>query len=109
VAHSHCYQKALGSGGASAEVLNSLPGCEAREIDSGCCGMAGSFGYESEHYAFSQKVGETRLFPALRAAAPGQAVVAAGFSCRAQIASGTGKEARPLVEVLAGLMGTRSV
>ncbi len=99
--HSHCYQKALGEAGCATEVLNAVPGFAAAEIDSGCCGMAGSFGYESEHFEFSRQVGETRLFPALRAGSAD--TVAAGFSCRAQIA-GAGFHARHLVEFLAEVM-----
>jgi Fe-S oxidoreductase len=73
----------------------------AREVDSGCCGMAGSFGYEAEHYALSQKIGERALFPAVRALPPGTEIVAMGTSCRRQIADATGERARHLVEVLA--------
>jgi Fe-S oxidoreductase len=65
--------------------------------------MAGSFGYEKEHYDFSLKVGETRLFPAIRKS-PQTEIVAAGFSCRSQIAQGTGRKARHLVEVLAAAL-----
>ena len=63
--------------------------------------MAGSFGYEAEHYAISQAIGERALFPAIRALAPATEVVAMGTSCRQQIADGTGRRARHLVEVLA--------
>jgi Fe-S oxidoreductase len=103
VVHSHCYQKSLGQGGCATETLNGLPGFRASEIDSGCCGMAGSFGYEKEHYEFSLKVGETRLFQAIRKS-PQTEIVAAGFSCRSQIAQGTGRKARHLVEVLAAAL-----
>ncbi|MCZ6646166.1 MAG: FAD-binding protein, partial [SAR324 cluster bacterium] len=64
--HGHCHQKALVGTGPTLEVLRSLPGASVREIDSGCCGMAGSFGYEKEHYDISMTVGEQRLFPAVR-------------------------------------------
>ena len=63
--------------------------------------MAGTFGYEKEHYEMSLAIGEQRLFPAVRAAAPGAVVVADGMSCRHQISHGTGREARHLVEVVA--------
>ncbi|MEM7659552.1 MAG: hypothetical protein AAF399_25780, partial [Bacteroidota bacterium] len=74
---------------------------KVEEIPSGCCGMAGSFGYEKEHYDLSQKIGEQVLFPAIRAL-NGEAVVACGFSCRHQIADATGKQARHWVEWLQG-------
>ena len=77
-----------------------IPNAEAREIDSGCCGMAGSFGYEAEHFAISQAIGERALFPAVRALTPDAEIVAMGTSCRHQIADGTGRRARHLVEVL---------
>jgi len=66
--HGHCFQKALTGTQATMNVLKSLPSAEVEEIDSGCCGMAGSFGYEKEHYKFSMKVGEARLFPKVRKA-----------------------------------------
>jgi len=69
-------------------------------IPSGCCGMAGSFGYEAEHYEVSMQVGEDVLFPAVRAAADDTIIVASGTSCRHQIKDGTGKNGKHLVEVL---------
>ena len=96
----HCYQKALGSGGSSTEVLNSLPGCQASEIDSGCCGMAGSFGYEKEHYQVSMQMGEDTLFPKVRATAENVKIAAAGTSCRHQIYDGTSREAQHPVSIL---------
>jgi Fe-S oxidoreductase len=78
-----------------------IPQAEAREVDSGCCGMAGSFGYEAEHYAISQAIGDRALFPAVRALPPEAEVVAMGTSCRHQIADATGRRPRHLVEVLA--------
>ena len=82
-------------------LLNSLDGVEATEIPSGCCGMAGSFGYETEHYDISMQIGEMTLFPAIRSEQGEFAVVAEGVSCRQQIAQGTGKHALHLVEALA--------
>ncbi|HJZ46951.1 MAG TPA: FAD-linked oxidase C-terminal domain-containing protein [Roseiflexaceae bacterium] len=99
--HGHCHQKALVGTAHALALLRMIPGVEAREVDSGCCGMAGSFGYEAEHYAISQAIGERALFPAVRALAPESQVVAMGTSCRQQIADGTGRRARHLVEVLA--------
>jgi FAD/FMN-containing dehydrogenase/Fe-S oxidoreductase len=99
--HGHCHQKALAGTSAALGLLRRIPGAAAREVDSGCCGMAGSFGYEAEHYALSLKIGERALFPAVRALPPDTEVVAMGTSCRRQIADATGRRARHLVEVLA--------
>ena len=82
-------------------LLNSLDGVEATEIKSGCCGMAGSFGYEAEHYDISMQIGEMELFPAIREQPGDFTVVAEGISCRQQIAQGTSQKAKHLVEVLA--------
>lgn len=89
----HCHQSALVGPGAGSRLLRIIPDAEVVELDSGCCGMAGSFGYEAEHYEVSRKVGERRLFPALRAARADDAVVAAGFSCRLQIRHFTNRTA----------------
>jgi Fe-S oxidoreductase len=83
--HAHCHQRALVGTGPAVRLLSSIPGCRVTDLDSGCCGMAGSFGYEREHYEISQQVGEHRLLPAVRAKAPDTVVVASGFSCRHQI------------------------
>ena len=99
--HGHCHQKALVGTRAAMQVLRSIPGCEAEEIKSGCCGMAGSFGFESEHYEISMKIGEQILLPAIRDQKGEFAVVADGVSCRQQIEHGTGRQAMHLVEVLA--------
>ncbi len=99
--HGHCHQKALVGTAPSLQVLRMLPGVTVEEVDSGCCGMAGSFGYEKEHYDLSLAIGSRRLFPAVKAKGPDWDVVAAGISCRQQIAHGTGRRARHLVEVLA--------
>lgn len=99
--HGHCHQKALVGSNPSLQLLRLLPGARVDEIDSGCCGMAGSFGYEKEHYDMSLAIGNRRLFPAIKAADPACEIVAAGVSCRQQILHGTGRRARHLVEVLA--------
>jgi Fe-S oxidoreductase len=70
------------------------------EIDSGCCGMAGAFGYEAEHYRISLEMAERRLLPAVRAAGPDAVIVAGGISCRQQIEHGTGRRALHPAEVL---------
>ena len=100
--HGHCHQKSLVGTGPMLRLLRRVPGLDVREIDSGCCGMAGSFGYESEHYRLSLQVGEERLFPAVRRSGAEVELVASGFSCRQQILHATGRRARHLAEVLAG-------
>jgi FAD/FMN-containing dehydrogenase/Fe-S oxidoreductase len=99
--HGHCHQKALVGTGPAMEVLRSVPGCEVEEIQSGCCGMAGSFGFEKEHYETSLKIAEQSLFGPIRSAEGDFQVVSEGISCRQQIQHGTGVRARHLVEVLA--------
>ncbi|HET9065219.1 MAG TPA: FAD-linked oxidase C-terminal domain-containing protein [Gemmatimonadales bacterium] len=98
--HGHCHQKALASTEATIRML-SLPGGHiVQEIPSGCCGMAGSFGYEREHYDLSMQIGELVLFPAVRGASEGTIIVAPGTSCRHQILDGTGWRTRHPVEVM---------
>ena len=99
--HGHCHQKALVGIGPAMRVLRSVPGSGAVEIPSGCCGMAGSFGFEKEHYDVSMTIGEQVLFPAIRAHKGEGLVVSEGVSCRQQIEQGTGSRAKHLVEVLA--------
>jgi FAD/FMN-containing dehydrogenase/Fe-S oxidoreductase len=99
--HGHCHQKALASTSATLELLRNLLGATATEVDSGCCGMAGSFGYEAEHYDISQRIGERALFPAVRAQPADTDIVAMGTSCRHQIADGTQRRAKHIAEVLA--------
>ena len=102
--HGHCHQKSLVGTAPALRLLRRPPGFEVREVDSGCCGMAGSFGYETEHYALSLQIGELRLFPAVRQASSGTEIVAAGISCRQQIMHATERKARHIVEVLAGAL-----
>ncbi len=101
--HGHCHQKSSCGTGAMMESYRDTPGLTAAEIDAGCCGMAGAFGYEKEHYDLSLKVGEDRLFPAIRSCTAGTAVVACGFSCRHQIQSVTGVEALHWTQTLRGV------
>ncbi len=96
--HGHCHQKAL-YGTKNMKSTLEKTGAKVQEINSGCCGMAGSFGYEKEHYDLSKKIGESILFPAVNAAKEGTAIVACGFSCRHQIEHFTGKKAMHWVEV----------
>ncbi|MEM7115407.1 MAG: FAD-linked oxidase C-terminal domain-containing protein [Chloroflexota bacterium] len=91
--HGHCHQKALVGTAASHKLLHMPPNITVREVDSGCCGMAGSFGYEAEHVAISRQIGERKLLPAVRASSPSTLVVAAGVSCRQQIKDGTQRKA----------------
>ncbi|MEL7376861.1 MAG: FAD-binding oxidoreductase, partial [Bacteroidota bacterium] len=98
--HGHCHQKALSSVAKTAQLLDAAPHFEVELIPSGCCGMAGSFGYEKEHYAISQQIGEMVLFPVVRSAGKDTTVVATGTSCRHQIADGTTRKAVHWVEIL---------
>jgi FAD/FMN-containing dehydrogenase/Fe-S oxidoreductase len=98
--HGHCHQKALFGMEGDRHVLDRL-GVDYQMVDSGCCGMAGSFGFERDHYEVSQAVGERRLLPAVRAASPVTVIVADGFSCREQITQATGRHALHLAEVVA--------
>jgi FAD/FMN-containing dehydrogenase/Fe-S oxidoreductase len=98
--HGHCYQKAVGSVESSLNMLGIPKNYVVEEIKSGCCGMAGSFGYEKEHYELSMKVGELVLFPAVRKAGEALIISAPGTSCRQQIMDGTGRSALHPVEVL---------
>ncbi len=98
--HGHCHQKAFGAAEAVEEVLRLIPDAVVRTIDSTCCGMAGAFGYEAEHYRLSLEMAELSLFPAIRSAAEGAWVVADGTSCRRQIADGLGRPAWHAARVL---------
>ena len=98
--HGHCQQKALSSLTPVVRVLELPAGHNVRVIPSGCCGMAGSFGYEAEHYEISQRVGELVLFPRVRAAGADDLIAAAGTSCRHQIHDGTGRRALHPAEIL---------
>ncbi len=97
--HGHCHQKAL-VGMSDEEALLRQIGVEYTAPDAGCCGMAGAFGFEREHYDVAMAVGERALLPAVRAADDETLIVANGFSCREQIAQGTGRRALHLAEVL---------
>ena len=98
--HGHCQQKAVASTGPT-KIMLSLPvNYTVKEIPSGCCGMAGSFGYEKEHYELSMKIGEMVLFPAVRKAESTTIVSAPGTSCRHQIKDGTGRKALHPVEIM---------
>jgi FAD/FMN-containing dehydrogenase/Fe-S oxidoreductase len=98
--HGHCHQKALIGMGPSMAMFRKA-GCTAKESGAGCCGMAGSFGYEAEHYDVSKKIGEDRLFPAVEAMPETATISVAGVSCRQQIGHFTGRHSRHIAEVLA--------
>ena len=101
--HGHCHQKALVTTRDAKTLLEIVYGDQAREIDSGCCGMAGAFGYEVGHYEVARAIGEERLFKAVRERGDAQIAVS-GFSCRHQIEHHCGVRARHLVEYLAELL-----
>ncbi len=96
--HGHCHQKALVGASETRDALMMIPGADVQIVDSGCCGMAGSFGYE--HYDLSMAIGSRVLFPAINKAAKA-AVIAPGFSCRHQIEHGTGRSARHPIDWIA--------
>jgi len=98
--HGHCHQKALTDIEEVLELLSLPENFHVEYIPSGCCGMAGSFGYEKEHYEMSMQIGEMVLFPAVRGANEKEIIVASGTSCRHQIYDGTGKRAVHAVELL---------
>jgi FAD/FMN-containing dehydrogenase/Fe-S oxidoreductase len=98
--HGHCHQKAEVGTAATIALLKRIPGAEVAELDAGCCGMAGSFGFESEHYDLSMTMGNDRLFPAVKAASEDTVLVATGVSCRQQIAHGGGRRASHPVELI---------
>ena len=98
--HGHCHQKALVSIEPSKKMLSLPANYHVEVIPSGCCGMAGAFGYEKEHYSLSMQIGEQVLFPAVRSAAQGTLIAAPGTSCRQQIIDGTGAKVYHPVEIL---------
>jgi Fe-S oxidoreductase len=98
--HGHCQQKAVGSLADSVKILSLPENYKVETIPSGCCGMAGSFGYEKEHYDVSMQIGELVLFPTVRKQAEETIIAAPGTSCRHQIKDGTQKKALHTVEVL---------
>ena len=99
--HSHCHARALVGTAPSLAALRLAPGYEVEESNAGCCGMAGAFGYEKEHYDISMTIGGQRLFPAVSALDRDAEVVVTGISCRQQVQHGTGRTPRHLAEVLA--------
>jgi hypothetical protein len=99
IVHGHCHQKSVLTMDGDAKMLDAL-GMDYQMLDSGCCGMAGSFGFEEDKYELSQAIGERVLLPAVRDVPDDTLVIADGFSCREQIAQATGRRAMHLAEVL---------
>jgi Fe-S oxidoreductase len=106
--HGHCQQKASFGTEATRKMLELIPNCTVEEVESSCCGMAGSFGYEEEHYDLSIKLAEMSLAPAIRNADAETIICAAGTSCREQIEHTTGKSALHPIEVLAGALRVKN-
>jgi len=98
--HGHCHQKALGGMDAMHAALSQVPGLEAQAIETGCCGMAGAFGYASENLDASIDMAELALFPAIRQSERDALLIANGFSCRHQIADGLGRSVHHLAIIL---------
>ena len=103
--HGHCHQKAAGAQQGSIQLLQAIPNAQVDVLDAGCCGMAGSFRFEHEHYELSMAVGELRLFPAVNDADTDTLVAATGVSCRQQIAHGTGRVAQHPISLLRSTVG----
>jgi FAD/FMN-containing dehydrogenase/Fe-S oxidoreductase len=104
VFHGHCHQKAAGATPATTALLERIASGTVVALDAGCCGMAGSFGFEREHYDLSMKIGAMRLFPAISAETNNTRIAASGVSCRQQIAQGTGRRAEHPVVLLRALV-----
>ncbi len=109
--HVHCHQHAMGLNNVQLEMLALIPGARVKPLsDATCCGMAGAFGYEKAHFDISMKIGEEKLFPAVRQAAQTTHIAAAGTSCRHQIADGTRRKAEhPVVLFARALLGSAFV
>lgn len=105
--HGHCHQKAFDAVTAVEQVLRMVPDLSVETIPSSCCGMAGAFGYEAEHFELSMRMGEAALLPAVRQAPRDTVVVADGTSCRHQIADGTGRRAIHVAQVLERALTTQ--
>ena len=98
--HGHCHQKAFGVMSTVENVMSWIPGLDTELIESSCCGMAGAFGYEAEHYDVSMKMAELNLLPTIRASSDSTVIVADGTSCRGQIRDGSGREGLHVAKVL---------
>jgi Fe-S oxidoreductase len=104
--HGHCHQKAMGLLAPAKTLLARVPGSTVVDLNAGCCGMAGSFGYVRENFDVSRAIGERRLLPAARAQKPGSVLVASGVSCRHQVADFAGIHPLHPAELLHSLLET---
>jgi FAD/FMN-containing dehydrogenase/Fe-S oxidoreductase len=102
--HGHCHQKAMGLLSPAVALLSRIPGATVVDLNAGCCGMAGSFGYVRDHYEVSRAIGERRLLPAARSLTSGSVLVASGVSCRHQVEDFTGVRALHPAELIYSLM-----
>jgi Fe-S oxidoreductase len=102
--HVHCHQRSMGLGSAAAALLSRIPSAKVTDLDAGCCGMAGSFGYSREHYDVSRAIGERKLLPAARRLTSGDTLVAAGTSCRHQVEHFAGVKAQHPAVLLRSLI-----
>ena len=102
--HGHCHQKSMGGLPAAKALLERISGVAVTDLDAGCCGMAGSFGYAREHFEVSRQIAERRLLPAARGLKDGEVLVAAGTSCRQQVSDFTGVRALHPAELLRSLL-----
>ena len=102
--HGHCHQKSLGLVKPARALLSRIPNAEVIDLDAGCCGMAGSFGYATDHFDISQQIGERSLLPTARALGPDDRLVAAGVSCRHQVHDLAGVRIQHPAELLATLL-----
>jgi Fe-S oxidoreductase len=102
--HGHCHQKAMGRLAPAKALLSRIPGATVVDLEAGCCGMAGSFGYAREHFDVSRAIGERRLLPAARGVRDGSILVASGTSCRHQIDDFTGTRALHAAELIRSLI-----
>jgi Fe-S oxidoreductase len=101
VDHAHCHQKAIAGADPTLTALRLVPGYRVRLVETSCCGMAGSFGFEAEHYEISRAMGALRLFPAVESAPHEAAIAITGVSCRQQIGHFTSRRPVHAVELLA--------
>jgi Fe-S oxidoreductase len=106
--HGHCHQKAMGLAEQAKLLLSRIPGAAVVDLDAGCCGMAGSFGYLRGHFDVSRAIGERRLLPAARSLEPGHVLVASGVSCRHQIEDFTGVKALHPAQLMHSLLAGHS-
>ena len=104
--HGHCHQKAMGLVATAKALLSRIPGASVVDLDAGCCGMAGSFGYAREHFDISRTIAERRLLPAVRGASAGTVLVASGVSCGTQVKDFAGVNALHPAELLRSLLDT---